>query len=227
MWHLLDTGLMGFLGKLFNAITQSAPIETRTISFDSDWADSWETLRMEYERNPRPVETSVSFSDELLTEIWTAIERHSASPRIPYVDDKTPINNVGESYRQEEISAFCKGLPGEDMPWLAGFLIPEMSNPYDKTAVAIYVIKQISSEIAVTAPEQADATGRDEELSPYEILHGGYMDKESAKKVHKKILNLIGKDQYVPLLIRMTGGTTDKPNYGVFAYAMTNKIKFA
>ena len=52
------------------------------------------------------------------------------------------------------------------------------------------------------------------------------MDRESAKKVHKKILNLMGKNLYVPLLIRITGGDLEKPNYGVFAYAMTDKVKF-
>jgi hypothetical protein len=52
------------------------------------------------------------------------------------------------------------------------------------------------------------------------------MDKESAKKVHKKLLNLMGKDQFIPLLIRIVGGTPDKPNYGVFAYAKTKAIKF-
>ena len=92
---------------------------------------------------------------------------------------------------------------------MAGFLMPEMANPHDKTAVAIYAIKQ--------------KEGIEEGL---EILHGGYMDRESAKKVHKKILNLMGKDQFIPLLTRIQGGTPDKPNYGVFAYAKTKAIKF-
>jgi hypothetical protein len=90
--------------------------------------------------------------------------------------------------------------------------MPEMANPHDKTAVAIYAIKPTES-------------GIDSEV-PFSILHGGYMDKESAKKVHKKILDLMGKDQFIPLLIRIVGGTSDKPNYGVFAYAKTKAIKF-
>jgi hypothetical protein len=92
---------------------------------------------------------------------------------------------------------------------MSGFLLPEMANPHDKTAVAIYVIKRLNS-------------GEDK----FELLHGGYMDKESAKKVHKKILNLMGKDQFIPLLTRIVGGTQEKPNFGVFAYAKTTAIKF-
>jgi hypothetical protein len=90
--------------------------------------------------------------------------------------------------------------------------MPEILNPYDKFAVGIHAI-QVS-----------DST--DPLVSKYLVMQVGYMDKESAKKVHKKILNLLGRDQYVPLLIRMTGGTNEKPNYGAFPYVMTDKIKF-
>ena len=87
-----------------------------------------------------------------------------------------------------------------------------MANPHDKTAVAIYALRL------------SDA-GIDSE-TPFMIVHAGYMDKESAKKVHKKILNLMGKDQFIPLLIRVQGGTSEKPNFGVFAYAKTKAITF-
>ena len=92
---------------------------------------------------------------------------------------------------------------------MSGFLLPEMANPHDKTAVAIYVIKRLT-------------LGEDK----FELLHGGYMDKESAKKVHKKILNLMGKGQFIPLLTRVVGGTSEKPNYGLVAYAKTKAITF-
>jgi hypothetical protein len=36
----------------------------------------------------------------------------------------------------------------------------------------------------------------------------------------------MGKNQYVPLLVKITGGTNEKKNYGVFPYAKTNSIKF-
>jgi hypothetical protein len=44
--------------------------------------------------------------------------------------------------------------------------------------------------------------------------------------VHKKILHLLGLNQYIPLLIRIHGGTKEKPNYGIFAFAMSEKIGF-
>ena len=204
---------MGLLSSLFGAAASSyakknAPREV-TIPFDSNWSDAWEQLRIDEESRPGNLTVSVSFDEELLKEICQSIENHQASPRILYDEEQQPINNVGESYRQEQIAAFCGDKSGEDLGWMAGFLMPEMANPHDKTAVAIYVIKQ--------------KEGSEKGL---EILHGGYMDRESAKKVHKKILNLMGKDQFIPLLTRIQGGTSDKQNYGVFAYAKTKAIKF-
>ena len=182
------------------------------IPFDADWFEAWEALRIKQEAKPFPVDVKISFDEELLKEIWNSIDGHNPSERILYDDEQQSINNVGESFRQSEIKEFCGTESAEDLGWLAGFLIPEMANPYDKTAVAIYVIKPTSE-------------GMDSEI-PFQILHGGYMDKESAKKVHKKILNLMGKNQFIPLLIRVVGGTEDKPSYGVFAYAKTKAITF-
>ena len=207
---------MGLLSSLFGAAASSYgkrnPPREVVIPFDANWFDAWEQLRIEEESRPGSSNLSVriSFDDDLLKEICQSIENHQASPRIVYDEEQQPINNVGESYRQEQIAAFCGGGSGEDLGWMAGFLMPEMANPHDKTAVAIYVIKQ--------------KEGGKEGL---EILHGGYMDKESAKKVHKKILNLMGKDQFIPLLTRIQGGIPDKPSYGVFAYAKTKAIKFS
>ena len=195
---------MGFFKK-------KLPMEV-LIPFDANWFDSWESLRLQQEAKPSALDIQVSFDGELLKEIWDSIEGHTASPRILYDEEQQPINNVGESYRQEQIASFCEGQSAEDLGWISGFLMPEMANPHDKTAVAIYAIKPAE-------------LGIDSEV-PFSILHGGYMDKESAKKVHKKILNLMGKDQFIPLLIRIVGGTVEKPNYGVFAYAKTKAIKF-
>jgi len=204
---------VGLLSSLFGAAASSYgkknPPREVVIPFDANWSDAWEQLRIEEESRPGNSTVSVSFDDELLKEICQSIENHQASPRILYDEEQQPINNVGESYRQEQIAAFCGDKSGEDLGWMAGFLMPEMANPHDKTAVAIYTIKQ----------KEGSEGG-------LEILHGGYMDRESAKKVHKKILNLMGKDQFIPLLTRIQGGTPDKPSYGVFAYAKTKAIKF-
>lgn len=206
---------MGFLSNLLGAAAKMTqpqkPIEV-VIPFDADWFDSWEALRIKQEANPFPVDVKVSFDEELLKEIWNSIEKHSPTPRVLYDEEQQPINNVGESFRQLQIKEFCGEDSAEDLDWLAGFLVPEMANPYDKTAVGIYAMRPT-------------AEGIDSEI-PFRIVHGGYMDKESAKKVHKKILNLMGKDQFIPLLIRIVGGTPDKPSYGVFAYAKTKAITF-
>lgn len=206
---------MGLFSALFRAATsladEQAPVEV-LIPFDSDWFDTWEALRIKQEANPFPVDVKVSFDGDLLKEIWDSIEGHSPTNRILYDDEKQPINNVGESFRQPAIEEFCGSQSAEDLGWLAGFLVPEMANPYDKTAVAIY---------AISPTEE----GMDSEI-PFKILHGGYMDKESAKKVHKKILNLMGKGQFIPLLTRVVGGTSEKPNYGLVAYAKTKAITF-
>ena len=204
MGSVLDIRYIGFFKK-------KPPVEV-VIAFDSGWFDAWESLRIKQEANPFPVDVKVSFDEELLKEIWNSIDEHNPTERILYDDEQQPINNVGESFRQSEIEQFCGEESAEELGWLAGFLVPEMANPYDKTAVAIYVIKPTDE-------------GIDSEI-PFQILHGGYMDKESARKVHKKILNLMGKNQFIPLLIRVIGGTPEKPNYGVFAYAKTKAITF-
>ena len=200
---------MGFFKTLLNGLN-SAP-EVRTINFDCDWEDSWSALHQLYESTKKNFDVHVTFDGDFLENIWNSVDSHEAKPKIPYSIEQQAINNVGESYRQAEIAAFCNDEPGDEMPWLAGFLLPELANEFDKKAVAVYVVKPI------------EVSG--EEI-PFAVLHAGYMDKESAHKVHRKILNLIGKDLYIPLLVRMTGGTPDKPNYGVFPYAMTDSIKF-
>jgi len=204
---------MGFFDKLLAAANgaKPAPIE-RIISFDSDWFDAWESLRREQEISPFPVDVKVSFDTELLKEFWQSIDQHSSIGRVSFSDELQPINNVGESFRQKEIADFCDDAPGEELGWLAGFLLPELANPYDKTAVAIYALR-------------LSETGINSE-NPFRIVHGGYMDKESAKKVHKKLLNLMGKNIFIPLLIKVQGGTAEKPNYGVFAHAKSRALTF-
>ncbi len=204
---------MGFFDKILGEASSSTPEPLeRVISFDSNWFDSWESLRIEQERAPFPVNVKVAFDTELLREIWDSIEQHAPIGRVAYDIEQQGINTVGESFIQNQLAAFCNDKPGENLDWLAGFLLPEMANGYDKTAVAIYVL-------------QISESGIDSE-NPFRIVQGGYMDKESAKRVHKKILNLMGKNIFIPLLIRVHGGTKEKPNYGVFSYAKTKAIKF-
>lgn len=187
--------------------------EKITIPFDQNWEDAWNQIRKDQEINPHALDTSVEFSNDLLDELSNAISNRQSTERFPYAEEKIPLNNVGESFRQVEIRDFCMNAAGEDLGWIYGLLIPEMANEHDKNAVAVYAFRE-------------DALSSDPE-SKYLFLHAGYLEKESAKKVHAKILRLMAKDLYVPLLVRVHGGTPDKPNYGVFPYAMTDKIEFA
>ena len=203
---------MGFLKNIISAATTVKQLEVRTVTFDPDWQDTMETLRRELLSKKTSTSVNIDVPDSLCEEIVEAIESHSPSQRIPYSEEKIPINNVGESHRQNELAELCGNKTGEEMDWLSGFLMPEILNPFDKTAVGVHAI-QINSN---NSPGE----------KKFNVVQVGYMEEESAKKVHKKILNLLGKDQYVPLLIRMTGGTNEKPNYGAFPYVMTDKIKF-
>ena len=115
---------MGLFSALFGAATKQPPVSV-TIPFDSNWFDSWESLRIKQEQNRSPIEVSVSFNDELLEQIWDSITNHTSTDRILYDEEQQPINNVGESYRQKQIEDFCDGIGGEELGWLAGFLMPE------------------------------------------------------------------------------------------------------
>ena len=110
---------------------------------------------------------------------------------------KQDLTIVGESNYQDSIALFKKG-------WSYGLLVPEQDNEFDKNAIALYLID-----------------------SKYEIHKVGYLVKEMAKRVSKPIANLlINKGQVVPVLAKVEGGTKEKPNLGVFAYARTQAVSF-
>jgi hypothetical protein len=202
---------MGLRDKFLSSLKDLNKKDVRTVIFDSDWQESMESLRHEFAGKKAPDSIRLSIPDELCDEICLSLEKHLASARILYSESKIPINNVGESFRQTELAQFCDDRAGEDMDWVYGFLMPEILNPHDKTAVAIYALKK-STKV--------------EPSEKFDVVHAGYLERETAKKVHKKILSYLGKDQYIPLLIRMTGGTKEKPNYGAFPYVMSDAIKF-
>jgi hypothetical protein len=77
-------------------------------------------------------------------------------------------------------------------------------NQFDKNAIALYLID-----------------------SKYEIHKVGYLPKELAANVSKPIVNLlVSQGQVIPVLAKVDGGTAEKPNLGVFAYARTEAVKF-
>ncbi len=110
---------------------------------------------------------------------------------------KQDLPIVGESNYQESIALFKKG-------WSYGLLVPEQDNQYDKNAIALYLID-----------------------TKFEIHKVGYLPKELAAKVSKPIVNLLLRQgQVVPVLAKVDGGTAEKPNFGVFAYARTEAVEF-
>jgi hypothetical protein len=107
------------------------------------------------------------------------------------------LNIVGESFYQEALSRFKVGVS-------FGFLVPDQNNPYDKNAVALYLI--------------------DKELMIHRV---GHLPKVVAAKVSQPIADLLGSgNQIIPVQARVAGGTTDKPTLGVFAYARTEVVIF-
>jgi len=107
------------------------------------------------------------------------------------------LNIVGESFYQDALSRFKVGVS-------YGFLVPDQNNPYDKNAVALYLI--------------------DKELMIHRV---GHLPKEVAAKVSQPIANLLGSNsQIIPVQARVAGGTREKPILGVFAYARTDAINF-
>jgi hypothetical protein len=144
---------------------------------------------------------TLNFDETLLKEIDEAIDGHQASPRVPYDEEMQFLEVVGESYHQTELKELFDQFQEE---WLSGLLIPEPYNPFDAKAVMVVIIN----------PDD------------FSTVQCGHLAKDQAAKVQAKILKLLAMDAYVPVLLKLTGGTPDKPHIGVLARAKTKKIKF-
>lgn len=57
-------------------------------------------------------------------------------------------------------------------------------------------------------------------------LHVGYIEKKDAAKYQSQIIKLWKESTVIPLLLRVNGGTSDKPNFGISAMAMTSAVRF-
>ena len=143
---------------------------------------------------------------ELGTKLFSAIVAiledptgKTSHPNVAYggKDITQKINIVGESFYQDAISSFKGG-------WSYGFLVPDQQNPYDKNAVALYLIDK-----------------------NFKIHRVGHLPKDLAARVSQPIANLLASEQKViPVLAKVEGGTRDKPTMGVFASAKTNAVLF-
>jgi hypothetical protein len=107
------------------------------------------------------------------------------------------IDIVGESFYQEALSQFREGV-------CYGFLVPDQNNPYDKNAVALYLISK--------------------DLMIHRV---GHLPKELAARVSQQVANLLGSNhQIIPVQAKIAGGTKEKPTLGVFASARTTAVNF-
>ncbi len=161
-----------------------------------------EILRSVFQEKTQPIVVD----QEWLGEIAWAIETHEGSARVDYGEQQF-IEVVGESYHDENIRTLVSGGPGEAAGWIAGYLLPEPKNTYDKNAVAIYAI------------HRADGL--------WQGLHVGYMPAPIAKVKQREIKSILDfQGKIIPLLIIVKGGVEEFPQYGIVAYAKTDQIVF-
>lgn len=151
-------------------------------------------------------------SQEIMQQIIDSVEGHHPNAQVPYSEAKQNLLVVGESFRGEVFEILRRKYqtnPSEEIDeWFSGALIPEPNNPYDSHAVMVILLDQ------------------DEKTNKINPLHVGYIDKEHAAKVQPKLITLWKSEKVIPLLMRLDGGTSDRPNFGVFAMAMTSEIQF-
>jgi len=151
-------------------------------------------------------------SQEIMQQIIDSIAGHSATEQVLYSEAKQNFLVVGESFRGEVFEILRRKYqtdPSEEIGrWFSGVLIPEPTNSYDSHAVMVILLDQ------------------DDKTSKINPLHVGYIEKEHAAKVQPKIFSLWKSEKGISLLMRLDGGTSDKPNFGVFAMAMTSAIRY-
>jgi hypothetical protein len=150
---------------------------------------------------------SISFDDELLSEIDNCINSHQSSSRVLYSDDMQFLDVVGESFHQDDLRSLYNQVQDS---WLSGFLMPEPLNPHDSNAVSVMIISEASNS----------------NDGKFQVIQAGHLKKDQAKKVASKLSSLCENDGYVPILCKLSGGSLDKPNIGLIARAKTSQVKF-
>jgi hypothetical protein len=87
--------------------------------------------------------------------------------------------------------------------------MPEPLNPHDPNAISVMIIVP-------------DKDNKDK----FAVVQAGYLKKEQAKKVSKKIIRYVEQDAYIPIVLKLSGGSVDKPTLGVIARAKTDTVNF-
>ncbi len=151
------------------------------------------------------------FPNALMEEVDHSIKSHSGSVNVLCDDEMQFLDVVGESFHQDAIGEVHRRLEQEKdsrSDWFAGILLPEPHNPHDSNAVMV---------LLVTDAEDGDG---------YEVITVGHLAREQAKKVQKKLIKFLNGGAIIPVLLRISGGTEDKPTFGVIARAKTKALHF-
>lgn len=153
-----------------------------------------------------------SITEDLLREILHACSSHSETPHVLFSEGLQYVHVVGESFRTDTFYGLARKYQenpnGEIDRWFYGFLFPEPTNPYDRNAIMVYLIDE-------------DKLGK-----KIKAQHVGYIEKVDAARFQPKILAHWSRGKVIPLLLRIHGGTPEKPNFGVAAQAMTSGMRF-
>lgn len=158
---------------------------------------------------------TINFPPNLMKEIDDCIGLHRATPSVLFDNDEMQfLNVVGESQNQQTLlrilnadrEAHEEWDEEEGSDWYSGFLMPEPFNPYDANAVKVLLIEIESNDV--------------------KVVPVGYLAREQAKKVHKKILDFLDGGAVIPVLMKIVGGTKSQPNAGIVARAKTKALKF-
>ena len=208
---------MGFLKnavKIFKQTMaedpQAAPKHIK-LTFGLDYIQKIDEISMQVRsgswRGGNTIE--VDFDQSLLIDINNCIETHSGNSRVLYSDDMQFLDVVGEGFRQDDLRKLYNKVQEQ---WLSGVLMPEPLNPHDSNAVAVVVIY----------PDRNDKIPSQQ----FDVVQAGYLKKEQAQRVSKKLIQLANANQFIPVLCKLMGGTLDKPNLGLLARAKTSKIEF-
>jgi len=186
--------------KKIKDLTTPQEVQRRVVTFGATYMSDIDRATKASVRGK--VAIAIEFPDDLMLEIDEAIDGHQASINVLYDDDMQFIEVVGESFRQETLKDL---FDREDDSWLAGFLMPEPFNNHDRNAVSV---------VAIDTGEGIKTT----------IV--GYLDAATAKKVQAKVIKYLDGGAVIPILLKLIGGTDEKPTIGVLARAKTKKIKF-
>ena len=192
--------------------SKKAPPAPYSITFGANFSNSISTA---YQQKAQSI--TIDFPQVLMKEIDDAIGAHKATENILYYDEMQFLDVVGEAQHQEDLLEILRAdeadsneweLEREGSDWYAGFLMPEPYNQFDQNAVKVLLIN----------PDPDD--------KKYYIVQVGYLAREQAKKVHKKVMDLLDQGKVIPVLLKITGGTPEKPNVGAVARAKTKAVKF-